>query len=431
MALFMPANKGSYDDRSQLATVLEITREISRQTDPQEMVRRYAERMRDLIRTDRALSLSRRGLSDGWFRITRSSTWPEEINPWKEKDRLPLLQGGVLAELIYGNEPRYVEHMAIADDDPAIEYLGGMESLVATPLFDGGEALNMVVLLNKDRPNIDIEFFSEWVLMSNLFGRATHNLVLSDELQQAYTLVDQELQRVAAVQRSLLPDKLPEIPSMGLAAHYQTSQRAGGDYYDFFPLPDGSWGILIADVAGHGPGAAVLMAITHSIAHAAPEPPVSPGRMLAHINQRLTGEYTGDSNTFVTGFYGVYQPKGRKLRYAIAGHPPPRVKRCEDGSMFGLDHVGDLPLGIIADLTYEEAEHVLRPADQIVFYTDGITEAVDPLGDMYGVERLDAVLRDCRPDADELISAVLADVDRFTDGAPPTDDRTMLVAKVW
>ena len=87
------------------------------------------------------------------------------------------------------------------------------------------------------------------VWMSNLFGRATHNLVLAEELKAAYEIVDRELKIVADIQRSLLPSPLPKIPTLGLAAHYQTSQWAGGDYYDFFPLPDGHWGILIADVS--------------------------------------------------------------------------------------------------------------------------------------------------------------------------------------
>src|SRR4029079_9044984 len=116
----------------------------------------------------------------------------------------------------------------------------------------------------------------EHTWMANLFGRATHNLVLRQEVSKAYDSVEKELQVVADIQRSLLPQELPKIPSLQLATHYQTSQRAGGDYYDFFPLDNGKWGILIAAVSGHGTPAAVLMAVTHSIAHThhgEPDPP--------------------------------------------------------------------------------------------------------------------------------------------------------------
>src|SRR5262249_3558906 len=158
---------------------------------------------------------------------------------WKEKDRLPLLKGGLLAELIYSDEPRLVDALRFAPDDPAAEYFDGMHSLAAVPMYDQGVALNMVVFLRDEPAAFNPEEFPELVWVSNLFGRATHNLVLSGQLKEAYEAVDQELRVVADIQRSLLPAKMPDIPTMALAAHYQTSKRAGGDYYDFFPLPDG------------------------------------------------------------------------------------------------------------------------------------------------------------------------------------------------
>ena len=119
--------------------------------------------------------------------------------------------------------------------------------------------------------------------MSSLFGRATHNLVLRNELKQTYDIVERELKVVADIQRSLLPQVLPKIPNLELAAYYRTSRWAGGDYYDFFPLPDGRWGILVADVSGHGTPAAVMMAICHSLAHSLPGPADPPSAMLLGI----------------------------------------------------------------------------------------------------------------------------------------------------
>jgi sigma-B regulation protein RsbU (phosphoserine phosphatase) len=217
---------------------------------------------------------------------------------------------------------------------------------------------------------------------------------------------------------------------LDLAVHYQTSQRAGGDYYDFFPLPDGQWGILIADVSGHGTPAAVLMAITHSIAHTYPGSPTPPAQMLQYLNRHLTSRYTDDSGTFVTAFYGIYDPPSRKLTYACAGHNPPRLKRCGSPTMASLDGAKKLPLGISLEETYEEDTRLLRPGDQVIFYTDGITEAEDPSGEMFGVQRLDAVLGGCPDDASALLEAVLRDLEQFTGGRPPADDRTLLVAKV-
>jgi len=425
-----PLDTTAGDWQERLAFIVETMRDMSRQTDPQAMVRAYGTRMRQLMQTDRTVSLSRRDLPWPKYRITRSSLWKEDINPWQNKDRLPVLEGGLLGELIYGDEPRVIDEIQIARDDAAAEYFAGMRSLIAVPNYDQGVALNMVVLMRKEPASFQREQFPLWVWMSNLFGRATHNLVLSEELKKAYEAVDYELKVVADIQRSLLPKELPRIPNLSLAVHYQTSRRAGGDYYDFFPLPDGRWGILIADVSGHGTPAAVLMAITHSIAHAYPGPPTPPAQMLNYVNRHLTSRYIIQSETFVTAFYGIYDPADRSLTYACAGHNPPRWKRCAGGGISSLATLDGLPLGIEPDHTYRERTEEFQPGDQIIFYTDGIVEATNSAGEMFGVERLDRVLSQCREEASELLGAVLTALEEFTAGQPPADDQTLLVAKV-
>jgi sigma-B regulation protein RsbU (phosphoserine phosphatase) len=267
--------------------------------------------------------------------------------------------------------------------------------------------------------------------MSNLFGRATQNLVLSDEVARAYAAIDRELQTVADMQRSLLPRELPKIAGLELAAHYQTSRRAGGDYYDFFELPDGQLGLLIADVSGHGTPAAVMMAVTHSIAHNHDGPPTPPSKLLEFINRNLSARYTTDSGTFVTAFYGIYDPRARVIRYSSAGHCPPRLKRFEDGCVVGLDGGLSLPLGIEPEEIYSDVTATLRVGDALVLHTDGITEARRPTSsELFGQQRLDDVLNSCTCDAEYMIRKTLLAVEEFTDSAAPNDDMTLLVAKV-
>jgi sigma-B regulation protein RsbU (phosphoserine phosphatase) len=416
--------------RERMALVIETMREMSSQTDPQAMVRAYGQKIKNFMPASRRFSLSRRDLLPPYYRITRSSTWKEEINPWKQKERLPLLKGGLLAELIYADEPRLIDDLQVDPKDPAAEYLEGQRSLLAIPMFDQGVALNMVILTRQEPHAFDPEQFPQTVWMSNLFGRAAHNLVLVDEVKQAYEAVDRELKVVADIQRSLLPAELPKIPTLDLAAVYQTAQRAGGDYYDFFPLAQGRWGILIADVSGHGTPAAVLMAVTHAIAHTQPGPTLPPGKLLSYVNRQLTSRYTGRSGTFVTAFYGIYDPAKRELIYARAGHNPPRVRGCSDRSLLSLDGVDGLPLGIKEDETYAEGRRVLRSYDQLVFYTDGITDARNPEGEMFGLARLDEILTGCPSEAAELVDDVLAALETFTAGRPADDDRTLLAARV-
>ena len=421
---------GDGDWKERLKIVVDMMRELSVQTDPQEMVRAYGARVRQLIPSDRMVSISRRELTAPWFRITRSSLWKDEVNPWKQPDLLPVFDRGLLSEFIYGDEPRIIDEIQCPPDDPAAEYFAGMKSLVAIPILDGGESLNMVVLMRKEKAAFDREQLPELVWMTNLFGRATQNLVLKNQVQDAFDEIDFELKQVEDIQRSLLPPALPQIENMDIEAFYQPSHRAGGAYYDSLALPQAKWGMIIADVSGHGTPAAVMMAITHSIAHTLPGAPTPPSRMLAYLNGQLSHRYTTNNGSFVTAFYGIFNPVTRELTYASAGHNAPRLKRCEDGTMTSLDGIGGLPLGILPEETYKEATHNLRPGDQIVFYTDGITEAHNPRGEMFGLERLDKVLEDCRIGATPLIEAVLVELNEFTSGHPADDDRTLLVAKI-
>ncbi|MBI2826992.1 MAG: PP2C family protein-serine/threonine phosphatase [Planctomycetia bacterium] len=423
------ASRTDMTTNERLRLIIDMMREMSKQTDPQVMVRAYGARVRQLLSVDRFVSLSRRGLVAPHYRITRSDFWKEDINPWKEPHRLPAFDRGLFGELLYAEEPKIIAPLAVPDDDPAAEYLAGMKSLMAVPHFDRGAALNMVISASRAADAFDPERLPELVWLSTLFGRATHNLVLNEQLQAAYAAVDHELAIVADIQRSLLPVAVPHIPTLDLAIHYQTSRRAGGDYYDFFPLPSGQWGILLADVSGHGTPAAVMMAITHSIAHAYPGPPTPPCEMLSFVNRRLASLYTPQFDTFITAFYGIYDPATRTLRYACAGHNPPRLKR-PDGSILALDGVRNLPLGIAMDEVYEEAIQTLAPGDVMVLYTDGVTEAHNMAGDLFGLDGLDRVLRATNGRAAGVRDALLEQVEGFAAGQPADDDRTLLVAGV-
>ena len=185
----------------------------------------------------------------------------------------------------------------------------------------------MVILAREDADAFPRDRIADCVMLGNLFGRATQTLVLSQAVKEAYEAVDYELRTVADIQKSLLPAATPKMPGLDVAVHYQTAKRAGGDYYDFFPLPEGNSACLIADASGHGAPAAVLMAVAHSIAHTQPEPPARPGELLTHLNAHLTRQYTRQTGNFMTAFYAVFDPANRMLTYASAGHNPPRLVR--------------------------------------------------------------------------------------------------------
>ncbi len=409
--------------------VVEMVREISLQTDPQAMVSVFRKRTPMLFGGDSSLSLSRRELAAPSFRITRSSRWAEEVDPWIEKDRLPLLEGGLLAELIYGDEPCVLRDMCVTPQDPAYEYLRHARSLVALPLYDGGVALNMVVRMSADPAGFDQISIPDAVLAANLFGRATNNLVVAKALQKAYAELDHEMKRVAHIQRALLPPRLPNIPDVDIAVSYKTAARAGGDYYDFFDLGDGRWGVLIADVSGHGTPAAVVMAMLRTILHTQCYQCATPAELLFSANRQLCDHADGYDGTFVTAFYGVIDPRDRSVRYACAGHNPPLLVDRHI-HVRELDAAQAIPLAVELDCTYPETSVTLQPGDTLLLYTDGITEAVNEAGEMYGRERLLSCVREDVRHAQAVIDCVVHKLLAFTTNGTPDDDQTLLALRV-
>lgn len=412
---------------SDVAFVLDTMREMSRQTDPNEMVRAYSRRMGAWMQTDGFVSISRRSMPAPTVRVTRSSMWEHPVNPWKQPDLLPVLSGGLLSELIYAETPRIINDLKHDPNDPAHPFLEGYGSIMAIPHFDKGQGLNMVVLLKREANGFDPDRLAEMVLISNLFGRATHSLALSTELKEAYQALDREMEVVGQMQRSLLPRQLPQIPGFVMAAYYETSRRAGGDYYDFFRVSENKWGIFIADVSGHGTPSAVIMAITHAIAHGYPGQPSPPADLLHYLNRQLTSLYTNGGGTFVTAFYGILDTITGELNYARAGHNPPRL--LSGGVVEPLNDVSGLPLGILPDTEYDQRTRQLQSGDQLLFYTDGVTEVFRVDHEMFGTDRLDVLLAGNTLDPEPFLQRILAEVDRFSNRSDLADDRTLIAMR--
>ncbi len=419
--------------QDELAIIDRTMRAISGVQDPEELVNVYWESIGDLLPITDYVSVSRRGVEPPYYLVTRSSRFTEHLNPWTQRDRLPRLSGGLLGEIAYANRPVIIGDLPLrlAPDDPGRFYLEGFQSLIALPQYDGGEGINVTAMLQAPGFEIDPSTIPMLHWQSGLFGRGTQNLVLRNQLAAALASLDRELQVVGEIQRSLLPQDLPVIEGFEIAAHYQTSARAGGDYYDFFPLGTGAWGLFIADVSGHGTPAAVLMAITHAIAHAQPGTHTPPSALLRYLDKQLTRLYARNG-TFITAFYAVLDPAKRTLTYSAAGHNPPRLVR--EGRVRALDEAASLPLGIADGQAFGEATFQLERGDLLLLYTDGITEAMAPrqgtgAPELFGTSRLDRVLTAAAENAGECISRVRAEVSGFSGGAAPVDDQTLIALR--
>ncbi len=246
-------------------------------------------------------------------------------------------------------------------------------------------------------------------------------------LEKALADLDREFRSVADVQISLLPSELPELPGFEVATHYKPAERAGGDYFDFLPLPRGKTGVLIADVSGHGAPAAVLMAMARVLVHTSGELQ-PPGDVLARLNDALCDNIP--AGQFVTVCYGALDPEARTFEFATAGHPPPLYVPPE-GEPHPLGPAAvNLALGLVAGTQYEEDVAELEPGASLVLYTDGVTEARNESGAEFGRRGLSAaVSADGAGSAEGVRDAILRALSAHVGEAPLWDDITLVVLR--
>jgi serine phosphatase RsbU (regulator of sigma subunit) len=196
--------------------------------------------------------------------------------------------------------------------------------------------------------------------------------------------IEQELRVARHIQQASLPKEVPELEGWQITPFYQPAREVGGDFYDFHPLSEGRLGLIVGDATGKGVPAALVMSTTCGMLRLAARNYSSPGEMLERVNEALF-PYT-PSNMFVTCFYAILNPKSGHLIYANAGHDLPYL-RLRNGEAKELRARG-MPLGLMPGMGYEEKEIALRAGEAALFYSDGLVEAHDPKGEMFGFPKL-------------------------------------------
>lgn len=228
------------------------------------------------------------------------------------------------------------------------------------------------------------------------------------------------------IQRSFLPERDPQIPNFEVAGANDSSELVGGDYYDFIRIADGHLGIVVADVSGKGIPAALIMASFRASLIAEIRNNYSMRTIFAKVNKLLWESVEADR--FVTGIYGVLDIQNRRLTYVNAGHNPGVLFRSASGKIDHLDATGPL-LGTLEAATYKERQTEIHPGDVLVLYTDGVTEAMSPAGELFGMDRLHEVIRTRASDgAASVLKGIRETAREFQEGHQ-TDDLTVVVVK--
>jgi len=263
--------------------------------------------------------------------------------------------------------------------------------------------------------------------------RQLHDLSLAQAAVQ--NEVVQEMAQAKRVQKSFLPEAPPKIAGWDLAAVLEPARETSGDYYDFIPLPGERLGIVIADVADKGAGAALFMASSRTLIRTyAAEYPESPAQVLAAANHRLVVDT--HAGLFITLFYAVLDPALGQLIYCNAGHNPPVLFNPDlHQATQWLTKTG-MPLGITEDTVWEEEVVVLNSGDVLTLFTDGVTEAQNKAGEFFGEARVQVSIeeflanqRDTRSSAKSTLDTLLDRVHQFVGSAPRSDDITLMVIR--
>ena len=342
------------------------------------------------------------------------------VNPMPVEMSAPFEGHGVVGRVLASGEP-----VSLHDQPGVCEGRERARSRLVVPLVGSHGRVRGALDLWSDRSS-GYDQAAEAVVgvYASAVAATIENARLIAEVRDKRRL-DSDLALARDVMEDLLPQATPALAGFDIAGAHESSLAVGGDYYEFIPLPEDRWGVVIADVVGKGIAAALLVAaIRASIASLV-------GHELAvRAIMRRANRFFHESveeGRYVTLFYMVFDVPAKSLLYVNAGHVPPVLVR-ENGEVELLEE-GGVPLGLFEAPRYFEGHATLAPGDVLGLYTDGIVEQTNPEGEEYGSSRLITTLRQAgQAGATELCSRVMQDVHRFGAGKQ-VDDRTLLIIR--
>ena len=320
------------------------------------------------------------------------------------------------------SELRYIVEDQVATDDKVVS------RLTIRRIHDRGEFVGIAptgeeyeatgIVIHRIAGGKIVE---EWSEGSGILGLTQQRL--EQEISEREQ-VEQELRVARSIQQASLPKEIPTLEGWEIAPHYQPAREVGGDFYDFFELENGHFGLVVGDATGKGMPAALVMATTCGMLRAVAQSSDSPGEVLGRVNEALSARIP--PNMFVTCFYALLDPETGRLSYANAGHDLPYLRRGNDAEQL---RARGMPLGLMSGVDYEEGHDYLRQGDGILFYSDGLVEAHNQHREMFGSPRLRRLIME--HDEERALSEVLLEeLYTFTgEGWEQEDDITLLTLR--
>jgi phosphoserine phosphatase RsbU/P len=411
-----------------LRMLLDITKKISRSLDLQEVLNLVMDTLDSLIPYDAAgiflikcVAQTRVAQGEEVCEFRAESVRGYDID---ELAKIHLRSGeGFIGQVALTRKP--VICPDVREDPVYINARVETRSEMVAPIISNEEVIGVFDLESDELNAYSEDDLQVLMLLASQVAIIIEKVMLHEQLVEKKRLEGQ-LEVARQVQLELLPPSDPKLPGMEISAYNFPTEEVSGDYYDWVRIYEDQIGLVIADVAGKGVPAALLMAFLRASLRAATHIGYAPQISMTKVNYLLWESI--ERNQFVTAFYGILDAQNRTLSYSNAGHNPPLLLDANGNASF-LDR-GGLPLGMFRNTRYYEYYLTLAPGDLLVLYTDGLTEAVNPEGEEFGRDRLEKSVRDASQlPARELIQTVQRDVLAWTDGKGATDDVTYFVIK--
>jgi sigma-B regulation protein RsbU (phosphoserine phosphatase) len=259
----------------------------------------------------------------------------------------------------------------------------------------------------------------------------TANVCIEHLSNEEIARLEDELELARTVQKALLPQEAPNIPGLDVAAYSRPAEFLGGDYFDFIDFSADTYGLVIADVAGHGVSASLQMASLQALVRATVPTSHSP----AEVAKRIHGLFRHNIRfvTFVTVFIGAFSPATKTLTYCNAGHNPPLVlhPNGSQGTSASWLRATGPAIGLVEVTEFGERALTLHPGDLLVLYTDGVIEAADPNNDLFGTDRLVGVVERLYDSSSrDVVRGIRQSIEGFVVDRPLSDDTTLVVCRI-